>query len=94
MSLEHAKPPRPFQDENQQQEPLNELQRHCWEHTLAPLLQPPITSNHQGHVTCPPKTTSPNSALSFPGTPLPHPQPFPTGSLSLGLALAVRGTKG
>lgn len=101
MSVEHAKPPRPFQAEEQQQETLNELQRHRWEHTPAPersLLQPTITSNHHGHVTCPSKTVAPNPALSFPGTPLPHP-PYPSPMVSLtpsspGLDLAVSGTRG
>lgn len=79
MSLQQAKPLRPFQAEKQQQETLNELQRHCWEQTPAErgLLQPTITSNHHGHVTCPSRTTAPNPALSSPGTPLPHPPILP-----------------
>lgn len=68
MPLELAKPLRPFQAEKQQQESLNELQRHCWEHSPVSergLLQPTITSNHRGHVTCPSKTAAPNPALPF-----------------------------
>lgn len=102
MPLELAKPLRPFQAEKQQQESLNELQRHCWEHSLVSergLLQPPITSNHRGHVTCPSKTAAPNPALPFSSflliSPLPHPLHLsPMGSLSPGLDFAVRGTRG
>lgn len=87
MPLEHAKPLRPFQAEKQQQETLNELQRHSWEHTPALRGASCSQPSHQittDTVTCPSKTTAPNPALSFPGTPLPHPLYLsPMGSLML-----------